>query len=261
MSRSFSSKRHEVGSARPRNVDALNIRAVAWDLDGTLVDTERGYFRAWEQVYRHHDIPLTRQLWNQMMTADTDPAVMLGESWGVHVSASDQRFINRMVTREIRSSGPMPGAIDRLRECRDRGVVNCIVTNGSRRWVDTVLPRSLHRMVDHVFTIDDFGIGKPSPIGHLSACQALGLQAHQMLGVEDSTRGIMAVCSAGMAGVLVSKDVKHPSVPRYSSLTALDLDVMDAHVAEFQGFVTNLRSSAATPPLPRFPAYQAGFAL
>lgn len=179
------------------------IRGFLFDLDGTLVDSERETAEAMARTLsRHHAIEIEQY----------DRDFIIGRSWVAIYDSLKQRYPQLAWTRAemiaktaamrdevIAELGitVMPGARDVLqwtRRAHQRG----LVTGSSRQEVTQVLPHlGEHAAFDVIIAAEDVERSKPAPDGYQAALAALGLEPHEVVVIEDSEAGITAGREAG----------------------------------------------------------------
>jgi HAD superfamily hydrolase (TIGR01509 family) len=179
------------------------IRGFLFDLDGTLVDSERETAEAMARALsRHHGIEIEQY----------DRDFIIGRSWLAIYDSLIQRYpaitwsraemiaktaaLREEVIAELGVT-VMPGArgvLEWTRRAHKRG----LVTGSSRVEVEQVLPHlGEHAAFDVIVAAEDVGRSKPAPDGYHAAMAALGLEAHEVVVIEDSEAGITAGREAG----------------------------------------------------------------
>jgi HAD superfamily hydrolase (TIGR01509 family) len=210
------------------------VRAVLWDMDGTLVDSEKLWdvslaklFESFGATMRHETrVALVGASAEETMTTvyaelglDPDPAAM----------AESIRWLHR-ITGELFDTGLpwCPGAREMLEGLAAEGVPMALVTNTARPLTE----RALNSIGRQYFSVsvcgDEVPRGKPAPDPYLRAAELLGLDPAQCLAVEDSVTGAAAATGAGCAVLVVPNDVPVPGGPRRRHADSLaGLDVAD----------------------------------
>jgi HAD superfamily hydrolase (TIGR01509 family) len=175
------------------------IRAVAWDIDGTLVDSEGLHHVALVEVSARHGVRIAPddarfvgvsmdRVWHEL--ASLYPATLSEAAWMQQICASYLHHAPRL--RAI------PGALEALAELRDAGVRQCCVSNSVRAIVDRNLQIiGAAAYLEFSISRDDVACGKPDPAPYRLACERLALAPDEVLVVEDSGTGVAAGRAAG----------------------------------------------------------------
>ena len=194
---------HSTRFASHRCYNGRVIRGFLFDLDGTLVDSERETAEAMARALaRHHGIVIEQY----------DRDFIIGRSWLAIYDSLTQRYPQltwsraETITRtaEMRDEviaelgiTVLPGARRVLEWTRDAGKRG-LVTGSSRQEVQQVLPHlGDHAAFDVIVAAEDVTRSKPAPDGYQAALAALGLEPGQTIVVEDSEAGITAGRAAG----------------------------------------------------------------
>jgi HAD superfamily hydrolase (TIGR01509 family) len=187
------------------------LRALLFDFDGLLVDTETASFESWQEVYRAHGHELTLEMWAPTIgTIDGfDPWAQLEELAGPleFEAVNAKRLAHELSLTEVEEL--RPGVIDYLVEAQERGVKTAIVSSSTRRWIDSHLTR-LERVGDfhEIVTADgDTTRAKPAPTLYLEALDRLAVAAEDAVAFEDSPNGVRAAKAARIFVVAVPNDV------------------------------------------------------
>ena len=175
------------------------VKAIFWDNDGVLVDTERLYFQASAQVLRRVGIQLTP-------AAFAEISLRRGESvfdLAAHLLPAEVDRLRRSrdeLYGELLQRHPtvITGVEQTLRLLHGR-VRMAIVTSCRRDHFETIHRNSaLLSYFDFVLAREDYRHSKPHPEPYLTALARSGLEAGECLAVEDSERGLTAACRAGL---------------------------------------------------------------
>jgi HAD superfamily hydrolase (TIGR01509 family) len=191
-------------------------RAVLWDLDGTLVDTEPYWIKAeFALVGRHGDRWSLEQahalVGNDLLTS----ARVLQRHGGVRLPAEQivQALLDD-VTAEVRREVPWrPGARELLVELRAAGVPCGLVTMSYADLAGAVVEHLPPNSFDVVVTGDMVDNGKPHPEPYLSAARLLGVAPADCVAIEDSLTGVASATAAGMRVLAVPHLVPVPAAP------------------------------------------------
>ena len=198
------------------------IRAVLFDMDGTVFDTEgiyrRCWFRAAADVGFDEDIDLFLErvcgLNHADMTALVNRvysnAVSFETLWGRWLECIDEEMARGVLPFKA-------GAPDILFALKERGIKIALVTSSGQKTVARYLQMSrLEGVFDVIVTGNQVTRGKPHPECFLTAAQKLGIDPASCVVVEDSPNGVRAGHAAGMYTVMVPD--LHPCTVELRSL-------------------------------------------
>ncbi|MFI2201361.1 HAD-IA family hydrolase [Streptomyces sp. NPDC020192] len=177
------------------------LQAVLFDMDGTLVDTERLWWEAVEQVAGR---PLTEADQPDVLgRAVEHTAAWLGTATGRSAEdlAADlhREFADRVRTGTV----PRPGALELLDALAAAGVPTALVTASPRAVAEVVLDALGAGRFAASVTADDTARTKPAPDPYLAACRALGVDPAGCVAVEDTETGVASAEAAGCAVLAV----------------------------------------------------------
>jgi HAD superfamily hydrolase (TIGR01509 family) len=182
------------------------IRALVFDFDGLILDTEVPIFQAWAELYAEHGVELELALWQSIIGTDSfDPVAELERrlgrtlDWAVIDERRRQRRDELQALEAVR-----PGILDWLAEAKRLGLPVGIASSSPRQWVVDHLDRL--GLVDQFSCIrcrDDVGEAKPSPASYRAVLDYFGVAPSEGLAVEDSVHGVAAAKAAGMRCVAV----------------------------------------------------------
>ncbi|KHO18943.1 HAD family hydrolase [Mycolicibacterium setense] len=213
------------------------MRAVLWDMDGTLVDSEKLWDIAMHALYANMGGALTAEVRESTVggSAETvmrivyddlglepDPAAMAESADWLH-DYTGELFEQGLPWR--------PGAKEMLDALTADGVPMALVTNTRRGLTE----RALKSIGSHYFTVsvcgDEVDRAKPAPDPYLTAAHLLGLPAEHCLAVEDSITGTASAEAAGCPVLVVPNDIEVPEGPgrwHADSLAALGVEDLRA---------------------------------
>jgi len=192
-------------TARPAG-DA-KVRAVVFDMDGLMFNTEEIYSLAGTELMRRRRRDFPEGLKNAMMGLPPRPAFEqmirwhgLSESWEELSAESDEIFLGLLPGR----LAPMPGLLELLDALEAARVPKAIATSSRRRLAEACLkPFDLMRRFEFVLTSEDVSRGKPHPEIYQTAARRLKVRPEQTAVLEDSENGCRAAAAAGTLAIAV----------------------------------------------------------
>ena len=204
----------------PYRAPMLALQAVIFDVDGTLVDSERdGHRVAFNQAFAEFALP---DRWDEETYGRL--LAITGGQRRLHTylserglgSAERDDLVPRLHARKTELFAAMaeagevparPGTIRLLDELAVAGVTVAVATTGTRAWVAPLLDRlfGLSRFAA-VVTGDDCPRRKPEPDAYFETLRILGAEPGSTVAVEDSDNGVRAARAAGLPVAAVSND-------------------------------------------------------
>jgi HAD superfamily hydrolase (TIGR01509 family) len=199
-------------------VSAPQLRAVIFDVDGTLVDSERhGHRVAFNRAFEAFDLPYRwdEDLYGELLHVTGGQRRIDGYLAGQDVPEATRAELapalhkrKTEILEQMVDEGAIelrPGAARLVEELATEGVALAVGTTGSRRWVERLLRRLLPDVSwDVVVAGDDVSARKPDPEVFTVALKELGLEGPgSAVVIEDSAEGLAAARSAGLRCVVV----------------------------------------------------------
>jgi len=182
------------------------IKAIFWDNDGVLVDTEHLYFEASRDALRQVGIELSLAQFVHLTLDLGQSPLTLAARQGVsddHLEVLRQHKNRRYAELLQNGAQPMDGVAETLAALHGR-VVMAIVTSSRRDHFDLIHRHNgLLGYFDFILTREDYRYSKPSPEPYLKALQVSGLRAEECLVIEDTRRGLEAAHQAGLRCVVL----------------------------------------------------------
>jgi len=185
------------------------IKALLFDFDGLILDTETTEYQAWQEIFREYNQELPVEDWGQIVGGagfSTFDAVS-------HLERLTSRALDRAALNarwrargdELIATQPvLPGVEVHLRDAKRLGLRLAIASSSGHDWVDGHLARlGLSHYFDVVKCADDVQRTKPAPELFLAALSALAIRANEAIAYEDSPNGVEAAKAAGIFVVAV----------------------------------------------------------
>jgi HAD superfamily hydrolase (TIGR01509 family) len=184
------------------------IKALIFDFDGLILDTETTLFQAWQEIFHTYGLSLSMNDWAGFLghSADPDePYTALEE----HLKGPIDREVlhSLRVDREaelLLSQEALPGVESLIHEAKSIGMKLAVASSSDRKWVIEHLTRlDLIHYFDIIKCADDVTHTKPRPDLYIAALEALEIDADQAIVLEDSLNGVKAAKAAGIFCVVI----------------------------------------------------------
>ena len=219
------------------------IKAVLFDMDGTVFDTEPIYRRCWIRAAKEVGFNEDMNLFFARICGlnMTDIAACVYRFYGENTPFEQIRTLRRGYLDEELENGVLPfkaGAPEIFDELKKRGIKIALATSTGRKMVDRYLQMSgLEGVFDAIVTGETVTHGKPHPETFLTAAERLGVLPCECIGVEDSFNGVRAIHAGGMFTVMVPD-----TVPPTSEIEAL-LDAKCETLHEIRPIIEKINHS------------------
>ena len=187
-------------------------RAIIFDMDGVLVDSEPLFLNAINRLLIQEGVTPVSEAENQEFLIGTT----IEETWRQlklrrPLPLTAETYMDRYdgIVREVmmQELAPQPGVRELIAACRQRGLPKAVASSSRHIWVDLKLAAiGLTGAFDLVLGGDDVIHGKPEPDIYLKAAAGLGLPPEQCIAIEDSPIGIAAAVAAGTCTIAVRTD-------------------------------------------------------
>lgn len=230
-----------------------NIRAVLFDMDGVVTDTEKYYYECWPKSFHafgYTDFTPEDALFKRSLNrADTE--IWCKKRFGDDIPIDKIRaYNNKCVDTLIEKYGiPVkPGVFEILAYLKKKGIKSAIVTATTyERAIGRLSQARLCGSFDKIISASMVKIGKPHPDIYLYACRQIKEAPCDCIAVEDSPNGIKAAYSAGCRTIMVP-DLTQPTedlLPMLFSVASSLSDLKDI----IENITAPTHPSAGMPPL------------
>ncbi len=195
------------------------LRALIFDFDGTILDTETLEFRRWEGLYQQYGRELALTDWQQGIGTWNafDPWLGLPDE----VQARREQVhteLHAQIVADIQAADLRPGVREVFVQAQAAGLRLALCTSSSHSWIDPWLAQhGLDGVFEVTATRGDVARVKPDPELYLLACARLGLPPADCLALEDSLNGATAAAAAGLRVLVVPNEVtsSQPFLPEW----------------------------------------------
>ncbi len=207
------------------------IKALVFDFDGLLVDTEVPIFRAWQRIYREHGQELPLERWLTIIgtaAGPFDPVIDLAEKTGAKLVEAELKALEVLYYQEATALQQLlPGVLDYLVAARQLGLKTAVASSSTRKWVMDHLNRfGIGGHFDAIVCREDVKRTKPDPDLYLTALHRLEVSPKEAIAFEDSSNGVEAAKAAGLFCVAVPNPLTADLDLSQADLRLLSLDAM-----------------------------------
>jgi beta-phosphoglucomutase len=201
----------------------MSVRAVLFDLDGTLIDSLPAHIIAWGKILREVGIDLDPHYIRLHEGEKAEETVFrLAEEHGLTLSRTELLELidrKRALYRTMAPKGLIPAARRLIDKLHERSIECDIVTGSARSNLNGVVSAEELVLFTHVICADNYDRGKPAPDPYLQAVELSGFQKSECLVLENAPLGIQSSLAAGLRTLAVT-----------TTLSQKDLDIVGCTV-------------------------------
>lgn len=181
----------------------IPFRAIVFDFDGLIVDTEQPIYEAYSTLFAELGVDLPLSVWQDVIGGSTGAAaafVHLERCIGREVDRAAMQQQARERRRDVTLTlPPREGAAELIAEAKEAGLTLAVASSSTFAWVNGHLDRlGLLSSFDAVCARDHVERTKPDPALYCLALERLGVGPHEAFAIEDSPNGVTAAKAAGM---------------------------------------------------------------
>lgn len=208
-------------------------RAVLWDMDGTLIDSEEFHWISWRDTLAREGISITREQFLSTFGQRNDS--ILPKWLGAEATREKMDRIGNakeeLYRGLIRKNGisPLPGVAEWVRRLHQQGWIQAVASAAPRANIDAIIEAlSAETIFQAIISAEDVHRGKPDPEVYLLAASRIGVSPGRCIVVEDAVAGVEGARRAGMKSIGVSRN----SHPLLADLVVRSLDLLDLNAFE-----------------------------
>jgi HAD superfamily hydrolase (TIGR01509 family) len=210
-------------------------RALLFDLDGTLAETDSLHLPTWVDVLQPYGIEADEEFYRERISGRSNSKIV--EDLLPHLSAEEGRKLADAKEASFRERAvelePLPGLLDFMQEGKSRSLSLALVTNAPEENVEVILlVLELSEFFDEVVLSDEVGTVKPDPAPYNAALDRLGVAPEEALAFEDSTFGITSAIGAGIPTVGIAS-TQDPEKLRQAGAFVVAKDFTDPELRRF----------------------------
>ncbi|RBP92422.1 putative hydrolase of the HAD superfamily [Cytobacillus firmus] len=209
------------------------IKAVIFDFDGTIVDTESLWYEVFKQVlFEDYEFELHLEDFAKGIgTTDDILFDYIDSKLGIQMN---RESIQEKTEKAFQSQRDIlilrEGIQDLIEKCTEKGLKLGVASSSGRVWVKHYLDHfGIEGHFQTIKTKEDVEKVKPDPALYIKALEEIGVEPEESLAIEDSVNGSLAAVQAGMHCAAVPNDVTHflsfhEKVLRYKAFSEIPID-------------------------------------
>ena len=186
----------------------MTAKAVIFDMDGTLTDTEKYYQQAWPEALAHFGYEVSPERVLEFRSLGRPFAPQRFKEWfGEDFDYDKIRDYRRGLVRNLTEKNGIPlkkGAVEILKWLNEKNITTAIATANeyprTKRYLDRL---GIGEYFDKIVCADMVKFGKPAPDIYLHACRELGLPPQETFAAEDSPNGVKSAYDAGCKVIMI----------------------------------------------------------
>jgi HAD superfamily hydrolase (TIGR01509 family) len=212
-------------------VPPSSIRALIFDFDGLILDTEVPSYQSWAEIYEEHGGTLSLEEWSRVLGGSGLEVDHIANLERLSGHAVDRHELERRrLTRKlalIEAEEALPGVLDTIAAGKRMGLALAVVSSSPHGWVEGYLAKlGIREEFDVVICGDDAERVKPAPDLYLLALDRLVIGPDEAIVFEDSPNGITAAQAAGIFCVAVPNPISAQLSTEHADLTLPSLAEM-----------------------------------
>ena len=225
----------------------MNIKAILFDHDGTIVDSELAHFEMWRDILCKYDIQLTQEEYTSHYAGipTTTNAITIVNNYSLSAEPLElvlakTEFTNQYLSRQ--AFPLMSGALEAVCYFYEQGLKIGIVTGAGKEGVNTTLKNhKFDKYVSVVVSGDDVKNSKPAPDCYLLAAEKLGLHPSECLAIEDTYNGSTSAFQANIKCIGVSSSSRMRKLFDETIYTCNNLDMATQWISRNCQLISNIK--------------------
>lgn len=188
------------------------IKAILFDMDGVIFDTEREYLKEWNKIFEKYGYEMKKEIYVSVMGRGRKKVKeIFKENFGDDLPIEEMYIEKDKMLKEAIENNEVPlkqGALELLEFLKKNGYKTALATSAKKDRVKSqVTHAKINNLFDAIVCADDIVNSKPDPEIFLKAAEKVNIKPENCIVIEDSEAGIRAAFNAGMIAFHV-KDLK-----------------------------------------------------
>lgn len=189
------------------NLNINKIKAIIFDMDGVIFDTEMVYLKVWSEVFEKHGYKMTKEIYTSVLgTGRENVKKVFVNNYGSNLPIDDMyKEKDENLAKEIEKGVALKaGAYEILKYLKENDFKIALATSAiSKRAFKQLKQANIYKFFDAVVCRDEVEKTKPNPDIFLKAADKLNVNKSECIVIEDSSAGIKAAFNAGMIPIHV----------------------------------------------------------
>ncbi len=202
------------------------LKAVLFDIDGTLANTDLIHFQIWQQLLQEYGIQIDHQFYQKHISGRTNTALVqdllpqLSPAEGNYLGIAKEEEFRKVAQHQLQ---PMPGLLGLIDWIKLENLQLAVVSNAPRLNAEFILQTlKLDQIFEMVILADDLPVGKPDPLPYQEALRRFDLAAEMAVVFEDSPSGIRSAVAAGITTIGVASTHDHSTLYDLGATLVID---------------------------------------
>jgi len=188
------------------------IKAVLFDMDGVIFDTEREYLKEWNKIFEKYGYEMKKEIYVSVMGRGRKKVKeIFKENFGDDLPIEEMYIEKDIMLKEAIENNEVPlkqGALELLEFLKKNEYKTALATSAKKDRVKSQVNHAkINNLFDAIVCADDIVNSKPNPEIFLKAAEKVNVKPENCIVIEDSEAGIRAAFNAGMIAFHV-KDLK-----------------------------------------------------
>lgn len=181
------------------------IKAVIFDMDGTVIDSTESDYLAWKKVFEEYEVDFSYQEYQKVLGAQGSEIVPMYLAPSVRQEALDKKEYYFKALVEERGLNFVPGVESLLEAIKDMNIKTSLATGAGKDKLTFIFEQvKMKEYFDVVITADDTKTGKPAPDVFLNSARRLNILPSDCVVFEDAENGVKAAKAGGMKCVAIT---------------------------------------------------------